>query len=417
MTLDLKNNTKLVRSFLNTRKTTLNLVKSLDPEDMVIQTNSFVSPIKWHLAHTTWFFENFILKKIKKYKLYDNSYDYIFNSYYYSVGKFNPKDLRGYLNRPSMKKIFEYRKYVDKYLIEIIEKSEFDGKIKQIIELGINHEQQHQELILMDIKNIFFSNPLKPEFIKKKKIKGLKKSNLLWERKEKVNVKFGKNKDKDFFYDNESGCLAKQLSPYKITIDYVSNGEWIDFIENDGYKRPELWLSDGWDFINRYDIKKPMYWLDLKYHFSLTGVEKLEKDQPVSHISFYEAVAFCNFKKKRLPTEFEMEFFLYKNKKEGNFLETKYFKPINYFSKKIGNKPYGNLWSWTSSNYTPFEGYKAYKGNLGEYNQKFMCNQFVLKGGSFATPKNHIRSSYRNFYYPSDRWHFCGIRLATDIVE
>lgn len=412
-----KKTSNLTQSFLSARKTTLDLIKRLNSEDMVIQTKPFVSPIKWHLAHTTWFFENFILKKIKKYKLFDSSYDYIFNSYYNSVGRFNPKDMRGYLNRPSINKIFEYRKYIDQHLVEIIEKSKFDNRINEMIKLGINHEQQHQELILMDVKNIFFCNPLKPQFIKKRKIKGLRKSNLLWKSEEKVRLKFGREKDEIFFYDNESGYLEKELPPYEISIDFISNSEWREFIESDGYKRPELWLSDGWNFINKYGINKPMYWLDLKNHFTLAGVEKLEKDQPVSHISFYEAIAFCNYKKKRLPTEFEMEFFLEKNKKEGNFLESKYFRPINYFSNNKGNKPFGNLWLWTSSNYIPFDGYKPYKGNLGEYNQKFMCNQFVLKGGSFATPKSHIRSSYRNFYYPSDRWHFCGIRLASDIIE
>ena len=300
MTLNFKDSSELIQFFLNTRKTTLDLVKNLNPEDMVIQTSSYVSPIKWHLAHTSWFFENFILKKIKKYKLYDKSYDYIFNSYYNSVGKFNPKDMRGYLNRPSINKIFEYRKYVEEHLVEVVKKSKSDQKINKMIQLGINHEQQHQELLLMDVKNIFFCNPQKPLFIKKKKIKGLKKSNLLWKSEEKLKLGFGIKKDKTFFYDNESGYLEKELLPYEISIDFISNGEWKDFIENDGYKRPELWLSDGWNFIKKYRINRPMYWLDLKNHFTLGGVEKLEEDQPVSHISFYEAIAFCNYKKKKI---------------------------------------------------------------------------------------------------------------------
>ena len=407
--------TFLINSFLNVRKKTMELIKNLNPEDMVIQTESFVSPIKWHLAHTTWFFENFVLKNLKNYKIFDKSFNYIFNSYYYSVGRFNPKDMRGCLNRPEIKKIFQYRSYVEKNICELVLKSNFDKKKMRIFLIGINHEQQHQELILMDILNIFFKNPLRPQFVKKKKIIGLKKSNLSWKNEKNINFKYGEEKSNSFAYDNESPSGEKKLTPFKIDYDFVSNNEWRDFIDSDGYKRPELWLSDGWDYVQKYKINKPMYWIDKKFQFGLTGIERIDNDQPVSHISFYEADAYCRFSKKRMPTEFEMEFFLKKNKKEGNFLENRYYKPINFYLKQKCNGVYGNLWSWTKSNYIPYEGYKPYSGNLGEYNQKFMCNQFVLKGGSFATPRSHIRPSYRNFYYPSDRWQFSGLRLVSDL--
>jgi ergothioneine biosynthesis protein EgtB len=408
-------NTFLFKSFLNVRKQTLKLVKGLSSEDMVIQTDSFVSPIKWHLAHTTWFFEHFILKNFQKYKIFDKSFDYIFNSYYYSVGKFNPKDMRGYLNRPEIEKIFQYRSYVEKNIFDLLLKLSLTPKKKKLFIIGINHEQQHQELILMDILNIFFKNPLKPQFIKKKKINGLKKCNVTWKNEKKIKFEYGTNTNDTFAYDNESPTGYKELLPFQVDYDFVSNNEWREFIDSNGYKRPELWLSDGWEFINKYKINKPMYWIDQKYQFCLTGIERIDNDQPVSHISYYEADAFCRFRKRRMPTEFEMEFFLKKNKKEGNFLENGYYKPINSFFKNKYNGSYGNLWSWTSSNYVPYNGYKPFEGNLGEYNKKFMCNQFVLKGGSFATPKSHIRASYRNFYYPSDRWQFSGLRLASDI--
>ncbi len=404
--------------FYRTRKKTLNLVKNLNSEDMVIQTESFVSPIKWHLAHTTWFFENFILKKIKKYKIFDKSFDFIFNSYYYSVGKFNPKDLRGCLNRPEIEKIFQYREYVETNIFELFSKNKVNEKIHKLMLVGINHEQQHQELILMDILNIFFSNPLKPSYIKTKKKNEPKKSYKLWKSENKISFEYGADSKMGFSYDNESPVGKKVLSPFQIEFDFVSNNDWKEFIEYDGYKRPELWLSDGWDFIQKNNINKPMYWIDDKYQFCLTGFEKVDNDQPVSHVSFYEADAYCKFKKKRMPTEFEMEFFLQNNKKAGNFLENGCYRAINFYNEKnknVHNNHYGNLWSWTSSNYLPYHGYKPFRGNLGEYNEKFMCNQFVLKGGSFATPKSHIRPSYRNFYYPSDRWQFSGIRLASDI--
>ncbi len=287
--------------------------------------------------------------------------------------------------------------------------------------IGINHEQQHQELILMDILNVFFNNPLRPSFIKKKVKKKIPKKNpKFWRNENNINFKYGATKKNEFAYDNELPGGEKLLLPYQIECNFVSNNEWKEFIELDGYKRPELWLSDGWDFIQKNNINKPMYWIDDKYQFCLTGLERVDNDNPVSHISYYEADAYCKFKKKRMPSEFEMEFFLLKNKKEGNFLENSCYRAINFYNKKnkdIYNDCYGNLWSWTSSNYLPYQGFKAFGDKLGEYNEKFMCNQLVLKGGSFATPKNHIRSSYRNFYYPSDRWQFSGLRLASDIKD
>ena len=222
---------------------------------MVIQTESFVSPIKWHLAHTSWFFENFILKKIKEYKIFDKSFDYMFNSYYYAVGNFNRKDLRGYLNRPEISKIFEYREYVEKNIYELFLKKNVTEKKKNFLLIGINHEQQHQELILMDILNVFFNNPLKPSFAKKKNKKIIKRKGLkYWRSEDTIDFKYGANSKNEFAYDNEFPAGEKVLLPFEIEYDFVSNNEWREFMECDGYKRPELWLSDGWDFIKKNNI-------------------------------------------------------------------------------------------------------------------------------------------------------------------
>ena len=395
--------------FIQTRKATVSIVDNLEPEDMVLQSADFVSPIKWHLAHTTWFFEEFIIKPYtKNFKPYNESFSYVFNSYYNTVGEFNPKQKRGLLNRPLLKDVFKYREYVNEKIIDLLLQKK-ESNFRFLIQLGINHEQQHQELILMDIKNIFYNNPLMPKFINKKKS----------ETNYKAAVNFRLNKQEffvlgyqggNFCFDNELPISNNLVEPFQIS-PLITNKQWYDFIRNDGYKDHKFWLSDGWDFIKTNNIDKPMYWIDNNYQFSLNGIVKINENNPVSHISFYEADAFSRFMKKRLPTEIEIEFFLKKTKKSGNFFENKNFHEI----PEDHLESHGNLWVWTQSNYLPYKNYKPYKNKLTEYNSKFMCNQFVLKGGSHSTPKDHVRSSYRNFYYPKDRWHFCGLRLATSI--
>ena len=283
------------------------------------------------------------------------------------------------------------------------------------VELGINHEQQHQELILMDIKHIFFSNPLKPKFLETKK--NCKKNEVIFSNEFKCNentrFNFGNNAE-NFFYDNESPSSFCYLQAFRLD-NFVTNKDWKEFISEGGYENFKYWLSDGWDFIQKNKIRKPMYWVDSNNYFTFYGVKKILDQLPVSNISYYEAQAFANYKKKRLPTEFEMEFVLSSSKKNGNFLEQANFEEINYNTELFNMSFYGNLWVWTSSYYVPYKNYKPFKNNLSEYNSKFMCNQLVLKGGSFASPKSHIRPSYRNFYYPQDRWQFSGLRLAEDI--
>ena len=396
-----------------TRSRTLKLVKNLTPEDMVIQTNEFVSPTKWHLGHTSWFFEKFILSPyLKGYKIFHENFNFVFNSYYNSVGCFNQRDKRGFLNRPSFEEVLNYRNYIDEN-INLLFKNNVNNSLKFLLALGVNHEQQHQELILMDIKNVFYQNPLKPTYINSK-IKNNEKyfrNEFILNNSEKF--KYGHSSE-SFCYDNETPSNFSTLEPFNIK-PFVTNLEWKEFIEDGGYKSHEFWLSDGWNFINKNNINKPMYWFDKNYYFTLNGEKKIDDNSPVSHISFYEACAFARYKNLRLPNEFEIELFLKKQSVKGNFLEEENFCETDYNNFNLKNVLYGNLWLWTSSNYVPYKNYKCFENELMEYNSKFMCNQFVLKGGSFATSKHHIRSSYRNFYYPHDRWQFSGLRLVEDL--
>ena len=406
-------NKVFIEDYLTTRALTQEIVENLAPEDMVIQPCDYVSPTKWHLGHTTWFFEKFLLLPFhKSYKSFSRDFNYIFNSYYNSAGPFNSRDKRGFLNRPLLKEVINYRKYVDENIFELFSKDQPNPRM-ELLELGINHEQQHQELILMDIKNVFFSNPFKPSFTNSNIEKSKKIAKNYFILNENKEFTYGSDK-KSFYYDNESPSNNYKLEPFKLN-SYVTNLDWKNFIEDGGYKSHEYWLSDGWDFINKNSINRPLYWIDKSHQFTLSGIKKIEDDLPVSHISFFEACAFAKYKKLRLPNEFELEYFLSNLEIKGNLFEKKNYNEINYCNSSYSNCLYGNLWLWTASNYVPYKNYKAYKSELMEYNSKFMCNQFVLKAGSFATSKEHIRPSYRNFYYPNNRWQFCGLRLVEDL--
>ena len=402
----------LLLLFKKVRTRTKDLIINLYPEDTVIQTESFVSPTKWHLAHTSWFFENFILKEnSNSYKIFDKNYNYLFNSYYNSVGSYNNKTKRGFVSRPFLEDIINYRDYVDRYIEDFFSNNNNLLNHKFALQLGINHEEQHQELILMDILNVFFNNPLKPNFSNNQIIIKNERIKDEWKNFSKTTLKYGFNGG-GFCYDNETPSGETALTDFQIQTNLVSNEDWKDFISNDGYNRHEFWLSDGWDYIKQNKIERPLYWIDDQYNFTLNGLSKIKNNQPVSHISFYEADAYARYRKKRLPTEFELELCLLKSEKQGNFLENTIYEPIG---GKDQNNFFGDLWTWTSSNYTPYKNYQPFGEKFAEYNGKFMCNQFVLKGGSCITPIDHIRSSYRNFYYPGDRWQFSGLRLANDI--
>ena len=391
-------NSTLIERFKETRAHSLELCENIHSEDMCLQVAPFVSPTKWHLAHTTWFFEELVLKQFKKnYQRYNEDFPFYFNSYYKSAGEHCPQSQRGEISTPTPEEIYCYRDHVDCEVLlflkdqNLSQSAEEQSKLYKILEIGINHEQQHQELILMDIKYTLFSNK---NFIsygfKNEPAKLSKKEN---EYKEEV-FKVGHSKS-SFHFDNEFPAHKTYLQSFSISEDYVTNREYLNFINDNGYKNHKLWLSLGYDWVNENKITSPLYWLNDKdqwHEFTLNGLKPLDLDKPVSHISYFEADAFSKWSEARLPTEFEAEKFL-----------------------SSSNQPQGYLWNWTQSHYSPYPGYREFNGMLSEYNGKFMCNQFVLKGGCFATPKGHYRHTYRNFYKPSDRWMFSGIRLAKDL--
>ena len=407
-----------IAKFDKQRGVTIDLIKTLTVDDMNIQTEEFVSPTKWHLAHTTWFFEKVILEKFSKnYISYNKNYTDIFNSYYQSYGNPLPRNKRKLLSRPSVEEILDYRKEINKRILNLLNTKVIkNNKFIFLLNVGINHEQQHQELILMDILNVFFNNPLKPLFNTTVKSNFSKKNHKLDEEFfffENINFNTIGSVNDDFCFDNELPAFKIQINPFEISKSCVTNLQWKEFIKSGGYNNSKIWLSDGFDFIKKKKINKPMYWLDENYYFSLNGVRKIIDDSPVTNISFYEADAYARWRGKRLPTEIELEALLGRQKVQGNFLNKKIFEPLNLFDDGDVKNLFGNVWEWTSSAYLPYQSYKPWEDELAEYNGKFMCNQIVLKGGSCFTPHSHIRSSYRNFFYPSDRWACNGFRLAS----
>jgi ergothioneine biosynthesis protein EgtB len=409
---NLKNKFEQVRQFTEW------LTIPLHTEDYVIQTMEDVSPTKWHLAHTTWFFENFILKRQSNYKSQFSQYDYLFNSYYIQAGKRFLRPKRGHLSRPTVKEVYDYRKYINKEIISCIE--ELDEETLSLIEVGINHEQQHQELILTDIKHVLSVNPLKP-YYKQSLIKAPQNSTEMeWIEVEEGIYEIGYNGE-GFHFDNEKPHHKRFLHAYAIANRLITNGEYLEFIDADGYNRPELWLSDGAYKLEEEKWDAPLYWEKIDnewYYFTLTGFKKVNLLEPVCHISYYEADAFARWKGYRLPSEDEWETASYIAYTAGNFVENQYFNPIpdTADSKNKLHQMFGDVWEWTQSAYSPYPNYKAAEGAIGEYNGKFMCNQMSLRGGSCVTPQSHIRRSYRNFFPPHARWQFTGIRLAKGLV-
>ena len=394
----------------------MRLVEPLEIEDFVVQPTADVSPPKWHLAHTTWFFETFILQsKLRGYKLFDQSFPLLFNSYYVAAGDRWSSADRGSLTRPTVRRILDYRLYVEGHVVRWLEDHKLSKEAEYVVEVGLQHEQQHQELLLYDIKFILGHNPLFPAYSQNSvSQKSHGSDELNWLSVAKGNYHIGYDGE-GFCFDNELGHHEVHLEAFEISNRLITNGEYLAFMEAGGYSNHAYWLSDGWDWINDHEIKSPMYWLrehDVWYHYSLAGLEPLPLAEPVAHISYYEADAFAKWKGMRLPTEFEWEVAASKfgsdEIKDGNFVESKAYSPVQSNSSDF----LGNLWEWTSSAYLPYPFYKIPEGALGEYNGKFMVNQQVLRGGSFATPKEHIRTTYRNFFHPKMQWLASGIRLA-----
>ena len=381
---------KLLDAFLRTRAHTETICRPLEIEDYVVQPVDYVSPPKWHLGHTSWFFEEFVLKKFKPgYREFNEGYAYVFNSYYENVGKRVFRPSRGNLSRPSVSEIYDYREYVTKE-IQYLLRPRILEKIARVLLVGIHHEQQHQELLLTDIKYILGSNPSFPEYKSVFDENTRESSKQDWVEIPEGTYEIGYDGKGDFCYDNELMRHKKYISSCMLSNKLVTNGEYLEFIEADGYKDFNLWHSEGLDWKEQYKISKPLYWHKIDgvwYQYTLNGLEKLNLHAPVSHVSYYEAYAYAAWKGCRLPTEFEWEV------AESRF-------------------KWGSRWEWTESSYLPYPHFKKAPGALGEYNGKFMVNQKVLRGKSVATSPNHSRASYRNFFPPHLRWQFTGIRLA-----
>lgn len=412
----------LLNNYLRVRSFSEKLCEPLETEDYVIQTMPDVSPTKWHLAHTSWFFEAFVLDKANKnYKSINPNYAYLFNSYYIQMGERWYRPNRGILSRPTVKEIYAYRKYVDDYLKRLIEKCDENifNEFASIIEIGLNHEQQHQELLLTDIKHALSHNPLRPVYSNYTIKRTPAVQDINWVEFQGGISEIGYD-GSNFTYDNETPKHKEFLNPFKIADRLITNKEYIEFIEDGGYQNAVHWLSDGWATVEKENWKAPLYWEKKDgqwWNFTLNGFREVSPDEPVCHVSLYEADAFAAWKDARLPTEAEWETAADSLKYEGNFVETENFNTVPLQIDKGENlkQMYGDVWEWTRSAYTPYPGYKPLPGALGEYNGKFMSSQMVLRGGSCATSQTHIRKTYRNFFSPHSRWQFMGIRLAKDV--
>jgi len=400
------------KKFAIARERTEEICSLLETEDYVVQPMEEVSPPKWHLGHTTWFLEELILKKqIPSYQFHHPGFRKIFNSYYKGLGEHWVQGERGRLSRPSVREIFDYRAAVDDEVLNLYKQHSDSPDLNSIMELAINHEEQHQELLLMDIKNILGANPLLPAYSKKDN-RHKKTYNEKWIEFPKGIYEVGADRRKNFAFDNETPVHKVYLNSFAISDHMITNGEYLHFIQDKGYAQPKLWLSKGWDWLKQRRIQAPLYWQkndDEWMEFTLYGEEPLDPSSPVCHISYFEADAFARWMGLRLPTEAEFEICETEVGTSKSTTET-YYHPLN--PKTFQSQ----LWSWTSSHYSPYPGFKPFEGEVQEYNGKFMCNQFILRGGCFATPAGHYRKTYRNFYEPDQRWMFSGIALAKDLT-
>ena len=399
------------------------LVASLSPEDCVIQSMPDVSPTRWHLAHTTWFFETFVLAATPGYEAFHPDFEFLFNSYYNTVGHQFPRPQRGLLSRPGLDEIIGYRRHVDQRMQDVL--ADLDHleheHLRSIVEIGIQHEQQHQELMLTDIKHVLSRNPLFPVY---RDFAG-GSSPAVAPAAEWLDYDEGLRwigfDDGQFCYDNETPRHRQFLEAFVLASRPVTCGEFLEFVQDDGYRRAELWLSLGWQTVCDESWEAPLYWhqRDGRWHqFTLSGLHEMVLDEPVCHVSYFEADAFARWSGGRLPTEAEWETAAADVPVGGNFADGILENgaaphPVTAASgDTLPAKMYGDVWEWTASPYTAYPGYRPPNGALGEYNGKFMCNQFVLRGGSCATSSTHIRRTYRNFFPPEARWQFSGIRLA-----
>lgn len=413
----------LLQRYCEVRELSDIIVQPLQPEDCVIQSMPDASPIRWHLAHTTWFFETFLLKHRPGYRSVDPQFEYLFNSYYNAVGEQYPRAARGLLSRPTVAEVQQYRRSVDRHITELLEgdRAVTDQQL-QILELGLHHEQQHQELMLTDIKHAFSCNPLDPVYLQHPLLKneGQRQPRQQWLDFEGGVHSIGTS-GAEFTFDNERPAHRIYLEPFSISSQTVTVEQYLEFMDDGGYRKPELWLSLGWQQVQNQNWTAPLYWQHrdgVWTEFTLAGRIPLQDEHPVCHISFFEADAYARWAGYRLPTEAEWEVASANVKIAGHFSTSLLNSGMAVHPAAAGlttDVPadlFGNVWEWTASPYVAYPGYQPAAGALGEYNGKFMCNQYVLRGGSCATSDQHIRRTYRNFFPPDTRWQFSGIRLA-----
>jgi ergothioneine biosynthesis protein EgtB len=413
----------LAERYQQVRQSTEALCAPLAVEDYVIQSMPDCSPTRWHLAHVSWFFETFLLKPmVAGYQPVDPRYAYLFNSYYNAAGDKYPRPQRGLLSRPTVDEVYRYRKHVDEHVLDLIECAGDDQTpgVAPIVTLGLNHEQQHQELIVTDLKHMLSHNPLHPVYVERSPDAPAESRGIGW-------IDFAEgvywigHEGSDFAFDNEEKRHRVFLDAYRLGSRLVTNAEYLRFMDDGGYERPEFWLSMGWATVQQEGWQAPLYWHQLDdagwSQYTLAGSRPVAPTEPVTHVSYFEADAYARWAGARLPTEVEWEVAAETVPIEGNFVESGRFHPQALDSATASGglaQMFGDVWEWTQSSYSPYPGFQIAPGALGEYNGKFMCNQYVLRGGSCATSQSHIRSTYRNFFPPDARWQFSGVRLAQD---
>jgi len=421
----------LARRYAAIRAQSIALARPLSEADAQVQSMPDASPTKWHLAHVTWFFETFVLERHEKgFEPFHPRFRVLYNSYYNAVGQQHPRPQRGLVSRPSLAEVLAYRAQVDERIAELLA-APHDSGVDALVELGLQHEQQHQELILTDIKHVLSCNPLAPVYRPSWPLVSVAPLAPAWQACEGGLVEVG-HRGGGFAFDNEAPRHSHHLRPYALGNRLITHGEWADFVADGGYGEPRWWLSAGWDWVRQQGIEAPLYWQRDGAHgwrsFTLHGLVPIDPHTPIAHVSYFEADAFARWasaqcaawRGARLPTEAEWE---HAGDAQGdaaiaagNFVESQALHPVPVARTGAGlQQLFGDVWEWTSSSYLPYPGYRAWDGAVGEYNGKFMVNQTVLRGGSCATPRSHIRASYRNFFPTDARWQFSGVRLARDL--
>jgi ergothioneine biosynthesis protein EgtB len=408
----------LLRDFERVRAATESLARGLSAEDQNIQSMTEASPVKWHRAHTTWFFETFVLKPlVDGYREFEREFAYLFNSYYNGIGRQFPRNQRGLISRPDIVEIATYRQHVDNAMLSLLEdcSDEHLEHIRRLVVLGLNHEQQHQELIVTDLKHAFSLNPLYPYWIEPRPLSTGPVDELHWHDHARGIRHIGTSDQDGFCFDNETPAHCVFVDDFRLADRPVTCGEYLQFMDDGGYRTPQWWLADGWNWVRENAICAPGYWIERDgcwLLYTVSGLREVDPDETLVHVSFYEACAYAQWCGRRLPTEAEWEVAAAGQPVVGHFADTGRFHP-GHADNGYGLKQlFGDVWEWTATSYASYPGFKPAAGAIGEYNGKFMANQVVLRGGSCASPAGHLRPTYRNFFYPGDRWQFSGIRLA-----